>query len=214
MSIIDRLGALAGIGAAAYFMFLPVPTSEVSMSPEDPSAQIAEKLAGNSGPARLGALLGLIAVVLLMMFFSRLHGALQQTSTPSSWLPTMAMTGGVLLASVLLLEIGVAYASSELISEGQDTQVAKFFVLWDWNSATLFAPGFAITIIATTLVAWTEDGAPEWYRWVSAASLVLLLLISGVMRAPGLAIAPGMLWMFATSLMLAIQPKSTPTTAL
>lgn len=214
MSLIDRAGGLAGIGAAIYIFFLPgcicnlwVPRAEVDVGPEDSSALMAKAFTANQDSDRLHAYFGLIAVFLLIMFFSRLYGALRDASGPSSWLPTMALAGGVLMAGVLLVEIGLGFASSELSSYGEETQVLKFFVLWGWNSANLFAPPFAIALVSTTLVAFSAKAFPQWYRWTSAALLVLLSLTSGVLRAPGLAIAPGMFWMFLTSFVLALRPN-------
>ena len=214
MSLIDRAGGLAGIGAAIHMLFLPgcicnlwVPRAEVDVGPEDSSALMAKAFTANQDSDRLHAYFGLIAVFLLIMFFSRLYGALRDASGPSSWFPTMALAGGVLMAGVLLVEIGLGFASSELASYGEETQVLKFFVLWGWNSANLFAPPFAMALASTTLVALSAKAFPQWYRWASVALLLLLLLTSGVMRAPGLAIVPGMLWMFLTSCVLALGPK-------
>jgi hypothetical protein len=214
MSLIDRAGGLAGLGAAIYILFLPgcicdlwIPPADVDIGPEDSSALMAKAFTANQDSERLGAHFGLIAVFLLIMFFSRLYGALRDASGPSSWVPTMALAGGVLMAGVLLVEIGLDFASSELSSYGEETQVVKFFVLWGWNSANLFAPPFAITLASTTLVSLSAKAFPQWYRWASAALLVLLLLTSGVMRAPGLAIVPGMLWMFLTSFVLTLEPN-------
>ncbi len=214
MSLIDRAGGLAGIGAAIYILFLPgcicnlwVPRAEVDVGPEDSSALVAKTFGDNQESVRVGAYLGLIAVFLLIMFFSRLYGALRDASGPSSWLPIMALAGGILMAGVLLVEIGLGFASSELSSYGEETQVVRFFVLWGWNSANLFAPPFAIALVSTTLVALSAKAFPQWYRWASAALLVLLLLSSAVLRAPGLALAPGMLWMFLTSFVLALRPN-------
>lgn len=185
-----------------YLMSLPVPTSEVSVSPEDTSRKIAELLAGNAEQARLGGFLGLIAVVLLVVFFSHLFTSLRTAAGTQSAMPVLALAGGILLATVLLLEIGIAYASSEVSAVGPDTAVAKFFVLWDWNSAALFAPPFAIALLGTTVVAWASRVLPDWYRWTSTVLLVLLLLVFCVMQAPGLATLPGAVWILVTSVLL------------
>jgi hypothetical protein len=212
--LIDRAGGLAGLGPAIYILFLPgcicdlwMPTTGMDVEPEDSSALVAKAFAANGESVRVGAYLGLIAVFLLVMFFSRLHGALRDASGPNSWLPNMALAGGILMAGVLLIEIGLGFASSELSSYGEETQVVRFFVLWSWNSANLFAPPFAIALVSTTLVALSARAFPQWYRWASAALLALLLMTSGVLRAPGLALVPGMLWMFLTSLVLALKPN-------
>lgn len=219
MSLIDRAGGLAGIGAAIYILFLPgcicelwLPeTTGVDVGPGDPSALVVESV--NPDNARVAGYIGLIAVILLVMFFSRLYGALRDASGPNSWLPIMALAGGLLLAGFLLFEIGLTFASMELASYTDETEVANFLVIWRWNSANLAAPPFALALFSSTLVAWSSRAFPGWYRWVSAVLLVLLLLASA-MGTPGLAVAPGMLWMFLTSFVLVIRtPRGVTQTA-
>jgi hypothetical protein len=134
---------------------------------------------------------------------SRLHGALREASSPNSWFPTMALVGGVLLSGVLLTEVGFSFASSELATYGEDMQVTKLFILWPWNSANLLAPPFVALLASSTLVTFATNAFPMWFRWGGAVLLTVMLLIGGVMRAPGLATAPGMLWIVLASVVLA-----------
>lgn len=222
MRLIDRVGGLAGTGAAIYILFLPgcicdlwIPRTQANLEPGAPSGVIAKAFAANRDSHRVGAFIGLIAVFLLIIFFSRLYGALKDVSKPGSWLPIMVLASGVLMAGSLLFEIGLGFSASELsfASRGsnlyeQETVVARIFLIWGWNSAHLLAPPFALALAGTTFTAWSASAFPKWYRWASVALLVPLLLISVVMRAPGLGIAPGMVWMFLTSFVLAIRPKA------
>jgi hypothetical protein len=214
MSLIDRIGGMAGIGAAIYVMFLPGCVCDlwikeagpgIEIAPETPSAAIGRAFAANSEASRASAFIGLIAVFLMIVFFSRLHGALRDVSEPTAWLPLTVLAGGVMLAGVISFEVGLGFAASELNDYGTETQVLRFFPLWGWNSATLFAPPFALALFGTTLSIWSARAFPAWYRWACAVLFVLLLLIAGVLRAPGLAIAPGMLWMLLTGLLLTIR---------
>jgi hypothetical protein len=81
--------------------------------------------------------------------------------------------------------------------------VAKLFIIWPWNSANLLAPPFAALLAGSTLVAFSADAFPTWFRWAGTVLLALMLLIAGVLRAPGLATAPGTLWIILASGMLA-----------
>lgn len=216
MTLIDRIGGAAGIGAAIYVLFLPgcvcdlwldETSAAYDVTPETPSAEIARAFAANTESARTHAYIGLIAVFLLLVFFSRLHGALRDAAGPSSWLPTAALAGGVLLAGVITFHVGLDFAGSELTDYGNETEVLRFFPLWGWYSATLWSPPFALALFGTTFVAWSTEAFPQWYRWMSTVLFILLLLIAGV-GLPGLAIAPGMLWMFATALLLTVRQIS------
>ena len=216
MTLIDRIGGAAGIGAGIYFLFRPGCICDLwidetraayDIAPETSSAEIARAFAANTESARMHAYIGLIAVFLLLLFFSRLHGSLRDAAGPSSWLPTAALAGGVLLAGELTFDIGLTFAASELTDYGNETEVLRFFPLWGWYSATLWAPPFVLALLGTTLVAWSTEAFPEWYRWTSAVMCGLLLLIT-VAGMPGLAIAPGMLWMFATGFLLTVRQIS------
>lgn len=217
MTLIDRIGGAAGIGAAIYVLFLPGCVCDLwidesravyDVAPETPSAEIARAFAANTESARIHAYTGLIAVFLLLVFFSRLHGALRDAAGAGSWLPTAALTGGVLLAGVWTFNIGLDFAGSELTDYGAETEVLRFFPLWGWNGASLWSPPLGLALFGTTFVAWRTDAFPEWYRWLSAVLFALLLVIAGVLRMPGFAIAPGMLWMFATGLLLTVRQMS------
>ena len=210
MSLIDRIGGAAGIGAAIYVMFLPgcvcdlwlsETRSAIDIAPETPTAEIARAFAANTTTARTSAYIGLLAVFLLLVFFSRLHATLRVAGGPTTWLPTAALAGGVLMAGVMTFDVGLGFASSELAEYGDETQVLRFFSLWGWNAASLWSPPFALALSATTFTAWSNRAFPQWYRWLSTVMLVLLLLIAAA-RLPGLAIAPGTFWMFATAVLL------------
>lgn len=224
MSWIDRAGGLAGLGAAVHFLFLPgcvcdlwtVGPAGPELTPETPSAVIAAAFGADAGRARLTAALGLLAVFLLVVFFSRLDGVLRKGARPGSWFPSLTLVGGVLLAVILLVNAGFGFAASELTSYGEETQVVRFFLLWSWNVASLFAPAFALALLGTTLGAFTSVRLPGWYRWASAVLLVVLLLSSLV--GPGLAVLPGTLWMFLTAALLVTRTEGagkthTPVTA-
>lgn len=178
----------------------------IDLAPGAPSALVAKSFAADAGRARVAGYIGLIAVVLLVTFFSRLYGALRDVSGQNSWLPIMALAGGLLLAGFILFEVGLTFATIEMQAYKDESEVANFFVIWRWNAANLAAPPFAIAILSTTLVSWSTRSFPRWYRQASAVLLVLLLITSG-MGTPGLAIAPGMLWMFLTSFVLTLRPK-------
>ena len=218
MSVIDRIGGAAGLGGAVYFFFLPGCVCDlwmgksghtVDIGPETPTAEVARTFVAETDAARASAYVGLVAVLLLVVFFARLYGALQDASAPSGWLPMVTFAGGLLMAGVLLFDIGLSFAASELRDYGGETEVLRFFPLWRWNSANLFAPPFFLALFGTTFVAWSTRAFPNWYRWASPALLVLLLLSAGVLRAPGLAVFPGTLWMFLTALVLATRAIDT-----
>lgn len=205
MTLMDRVAGAAGIVAVPPILAF-VSLSEPMAVPDDPSAAIAQALVDNRDSARLGAYLGLLGAFVLIVFVSRLHGALRKAAGPDAWAPTVALIGGTLIVATLVVDAGFSFVASDLESYGQDTQVAKLFILWSWNSATFYAPGFAALLTGASLVAFHTNAFPGWFRWMSAALLSVMVLIATVLRFPGLAIAPGCLWVVITSVLLAVVP--------
>ena len=208
MSVIDRAGFLAGaLGTALVLAYVGL--AESGAEPEDSSSVIAAALVENQDSARLAAQLGLLAALLLTVFTSRLHGTLRSAAGPDSWFPTLALVGGVLIVGVLLVEAGLTYAASELESYGSDSQFTRLFIVWSWNSANLYAPGFIALLGGSTLVAFTAKAFPTWLRWTGAVLLTLSVFLVAVLRVPGLATAPGSLWVMLASVTLSILPSTT-----
>lgn len=104
--------------------------------------------------------MGLLAVLVLIAFISRLYGVLRSASGSHSWFPTMALVGGILMTGVRLSEIGFIYPASELDSYGEDTQVAKLLILSRWNSANMLAPPFTarLALLARFPLVYFHDG--------------------------------------------------------
>jgi hypothetical protein len=164
---------------------------------------VAKALVENRDSARVGAYVALLAAFLFVLFVSRLHSDLRTASAPGSWLPTASLLGGFLLIGWLLVEAGFTFAASEPESYGEDTQVAKLFTLWSWNSANLLAPSFAALLGGSTFVGFSARIFPPWFRWSGVVFLALMLVIVAGLRAPGLAAAPGTLWIILASVVLA-----------
>jgi hypothetical protein len=206
MSVLDRAGGAAGIvGVALALVFLALVDSGADAVDSSPVAAAA--LVDNRDSARLGAYLGLLASFLLIIFVSRLYGALRDVAGSRSWFPGVALVGGAVLVGVLLIEVGFTFAASELRSYGQDAPVARLFILWSWNSANLFVPGFAALVTGSTLVGFSAKAFPPWFRWLSAALLLLMLLMAAA-GVPGLATAPGLLWVGLASILLTLTPTA------
>lgn len=209
MSWIDRVGGLAGVAAAIYLLLLPgcvcdlwLQSAAMDVGPGDASARLAAALSASTEANRAGASITLLAVFLLMLFFARLHGAVRQAAPAESWLPSLVLLGGVLMGGHLLVDSGLAFAAAELGAQAHGAELARLFVLWGWNSASLFAPSFALALAGTTAVAFGNGLFRPWYRWASAVLLALLVVAAAILRAPGLALLPGALWMFLTSFQL------------
>lgn len=196
----DRLVSLSGAaGVALTFGFVALGSH--GASPDDPPAEIAAALIDNSDRAEIGALLGLGAALLLMIFVARLHATLKRASD-SSHFATLALIGGAAIVAALLINIVVELAQASTTRNAPET--AQMLVQVSWNIAAIYAPGFAALMLGTTASCFKASPFPPLIKWLSVALLVLLALIVLVLRAPGLGTAPGSLWVIAISLTLAL----------
>jgi hypothetical protein len=195
------------LGVALLLVFLTL--AETDANPDDASSVVAAALIDNRDAARLGAYLGIVAAFLLIVFVARLHGALRNVANPGSWFPGLALVGGAVLVGVILVEVGFTFAATELQSLGEDAPAAKLFVLWSWNSANLAAPGFAALLAGSTLVSFTANAFPPWFRW-AGAGLLLLTVIVWAAGTPGLALAPGIVWVGLASVLLTVSAATVP----
>ena len=99
---------------------------------------------------------------------------------------------------LFLVEVGFAFAASELSSFGSDTQVAKTLFIWGWNSAVLFAPPFGAMVAATTLATLGFRVLPRWFGWFSLFVLIGLVVLA-LLGIPGLGAGVGLIWLLVAS---------------
>ena len=160
------------------------------------------------GSARVAAYLGLLRGVLLARLLRSTPLRISSSTQRFDLDPGVGAGGGLLIAVAILIENGFVLAASVLDDYGGDTRVTKMFVVWQWLSATLLAPGFLALLTGGTLGALSSRSAPRWFRWASVVLLVLVVLIAGVLEAPGLATAPGSLWVVLVSILLIARPSA------
>lgn len=211
MSIIDRVGALAGfVGVALLVAYVTLvdPTSELNPNPEASSKLVARALAENADSARAGVWCGLAAGFFLIVFFARLHGALRSAVGPDSWLPSVVLIGAAGFVATLLVDAGFSLAASEPSGYDKDTQVAMMILLFGWNSASLFAPCLTAVMAAGTAIAYLSHAFPTWLAWAGVALLLCVLALSAS-GAAGLATGPGLLWLLLMSVVLATHRAQT-----
>ena len=170
------------------------------VNPDDSATVVAAAVRSNRDSAQFAAFLGLLGAVLFGIFVARLYGALRLHTVSGSWVPVMSLIGGILVISAVVTEIGLAYAVSEF-SFGDEGQLARFFVLWSWNSASIYAPGFALMMVGGTAVEPSGRLFPDWFRPLSWA-LFGFSAFMVVARAPGLGVAPAVLWVGIVSILL------------
>ena len=103
----------------------------------------------------------------------------------------------------LVIDTGMVLVAREASDFGADPTAIKVIYAWSWNSANLYAPGFGVMVLATTLVAHVDARFPRWFVWYGIVSIVAILAVALVLGAPGLATMPASLWVVVCGLLLA-----------
>lgn len=168
-------------------------------------AQIAAALVDRHDAFVFAGWAGLAALTLLAVFTARLAGVLSEGTSPPSWLGSLALLGGGLVMMVLVVDTGMVLAAQEAAEFRADPEAIKAIYAWSWNSANLYAPGFGVMVLATTLVGRVDPRFPRWFVWYGTASMVAILGIALVAGAPGLAIVPALLWVIVCGVLLALR---------
>ena len=211
MKMLNRLAALSGLAASVLMVAggVVADTWRTGLDPDptDPSSLIAQALVMHRGSIRLGAQLLLPASFLFLWFASYLHGRLRRDAV-NVWAPALVLGGGVVLSALLLVESGFAYAASELSDYSGDTQVAKVFLVWGWNSANLSAPALAAILLGSGIAGLSEGTLPRWLAWFAVGMFAISSLLAFGLATPGLATAVAIVWIAVASLILTFSTEA------
>ncbi|MGH3332275.1 MAG: hypothetical protein ACRDPJ_13350 [Nocardioidaceae bacterium] len=168
------------------------PASSLEASPDSSVELVAQALTDNADSALAGAWCGLAGVLLLAVFFARLHGVLRAAAGPDSWLPQVALLGASAFLAMQLVSVGFAFAASDTDSFAENPQVAMMIMVFGWYFPAVYAPCLAAVMASVTAVALMTEAFPTWFAWAAAALLAGIVMISAL-GAAGMAAAVGFL---------------------
>ncbi|MEP6762219.1 MAG: hypothetical protein ABJA93_12760 [Sporichthyaceae bacterium] len=208
----ERVGAASG---AAYALLLIVGgsmmtagTSE-STNPAGEEALASWQHIAETGSAKLGLGLALLAFAAFAVFLSYLHGVLRRVEGPDSWLPTSALVAGVL---ALVIKWGSASFVGAAIVRSDELSPDLARTLNDLDSAAFWASWlpYAVFVGVSALVILRTRFVPSAFGWIG-----LVLAVAGV--ATSVSVDVGMsengaapyllsvLWVLALSMVLAVR---------
>ena len=174
-----------------------------SVDPTATSETIAQALVDSRTNLVTGNYILLLSAFLLITFV----GYLRHIAVPEEgdeWPLTVALGGGFVTASVIVVVALIGISQGQLESYGVDTGVAKTLLTLGWNGMWMVVPGLAALIGATTLMTFNYGTLP---RWVGALGTIVTI----VLLTPwwGLGIIGALLWMAAASITLGIRELRT-----
>lgn len=175
----------------------------VSVAPTDTSEAIARALIDNRTNLVTGNYIMLLSAFLLIVF----AGYLRHTVEPEAgdeWPLTVALGGGLLTASALILVALVGLSQGQLETYGPDTVMARTLLTLGWNGMWMVVPGLAALIGAMSLVTFSYATLPRTIGALGTAATITLL-------TPwwGIGVIGALLWIVATSITLGIRELRT-----
>lgn len=201
----NRLGAVSGILFAA--LVIPgIVLSAPSGDPTEPATEIASAGAGGYARARVGIYLMLVGCFFFLAFLAYLSGYLRRAEGDEGWITNVAFGGGIATAGVILVLTAIRLAATVVSDYGEDPQVAKTFVMLDWDYAGVLGPAFAALLAGTSVIGLRFGALPRALAW-SGAVLALVLAFSGFYG--GSLVAVGVLWILVLSIVLLVGPAPT-----
>jgi len=199
----DQFGAASGV----LFVVLVLPgivLSAPSGDPTKPAAEI-EQTADGYAQVKVGIYLMLVAVFFFLTFLAYLNHYLRAAEGPEGWMASVVHGGGLVAAAVLLVLGAIRLAATVVSDYEGDPQVAKTFVLLDWDYAGVLGPAFAAVVGGTSVIALRFGLLPRALAWTGAV-LAGLLAFSGFYG--GSLVAVGVLWILVLAIALLVRAFS------
>jgi hypothetical protein len=141
---------------------------------DEPVAEIVEFYVDNKDSVRIGAILGVVAGVLLIFFGAYLRKFLRAAAGPESILPNIAFIGFVIVAIGAAIDGTISFSLAEAAEDIDPVAVQSLQALWD-NDFLPFMLGILCFLLATGISVIQTGVLPKWLGW-----LMLLLVVVGV----------------------------------
>lgn len=179
-------------------------------------AKLADWVSGQAPTVTdyVGGYLELLAMLALVVFIAQLWSLLRTAEGEHGPLSATVLAGGLLSAAIKISSFPAAFAALWRAKQGVEPQLAAAlldmnnaaFVL-SWAADALMVGAAAILILRTSVL-------PRWLGWSGAAITVILLAsVPVASKAPPLGFLLTILWIVATSVVLARRAESPVRTA-
>jgi hypothetical protein len=203
-----RLSARLGAGCGIAYVVLIMIAGELGPGAGMPTANASQATIGTyvaqHAPTTsqwAAAYLELIALLAFVVFVAYLWRVLREADR-EGWLPSVAMAGGLLTATIKLAGLPAAFTVLYRADDGISAQLATALV--DMNTAAFAATWLTIALMlaATAAVALGTGVLPRWLAWSAVVTAVLLLASVPFFVADPPTFMLAILWIIAASVVL------------
>jgi Domain of unknown function (DUF4386) len=141
---------------------------------DNPPREIVQYYVDNKDSVEIGAIIGVVAAVLLIFFGAQLRQALREAGGQGETLSLVAFVGLVIVGVAAALDSTIVFALAEAGDDIDPVAAQALQALWD-NDFLPFMLGIVCFLLATGLAVVRTGVFPKWLGWV-----MLLLGVVGV----------------------------------
>lgn len=191
--------AVCGIAAAVLFA---VGTGISGGSPQDDASasKVVSYYRDHLTGTRVGALILVIAAVLLVLFAARLRELLGNGQPGGDVFPTAAFGGAVLLAAGSCLDAAVSFALAQA-GDNKFAGSAQTLNVLSNNDFFLVVGGIATLLLASGISTVRRPILPRWLGW--AAVVIGIISLAGPVGFIGAVLA--ILWLLVASILMFVR---------
>ena len=175
-------------------------------SAEDPADEIVDFYLDNKDSVQIGAVLGMLAGLLLISFGAYLRNFLRRAVGPADLTPTIAFVGTTIVAIGIAIDGTISFALAEAADDVDPSAVQALQALWD-NDFLPLVLGVTAYLLGTGLAILRSGALPKWVGGVMIVALILGFTPLGWIAAIVAALS-----VLVLSVMLALKARSEPRT--
>lgn len=176
-------------------------------SADEPAREIVDFYVDNKDSVQIGAIIGVVAGLLLIFFGAHLREVLSGGAGEGETLPLVSFIGLVLVAFAFAIDGTILFALAEAADDIDPVAVQSLQALWD-NDFLPIMLGVLTFLWATGISVIRSGVLPKWLGW-----LMLLLGIVGVTPIGFVSAIGTAILVLALSILLSLRARSTASTA-
>lgn len=192
--MLKRLGAVSGLVGGGLLIFSAVMFSGSESYPEDPDAEVLGQLQAVGGDAATSVWLAMVAIPFMIAFGGFVADRFRRSGA-ASWLAASFFGGAVMLGVSFMIIGAVGQMASTLGGVPGAEGIARFIVVFGWNSTVLFLPAILAMGASAVIATWQADALPRTLGYGA-----VLVTISGLAHWIGMFIL--VVWIIIASVVL------------